>query len=196
MTSGARSALLGLLLVPALVPALCAAQSWDLQSLMGEMAAVPASRVRFVETRHLALLTRPLELKGSLTYERPHRLTKHVESPFDELLSVDGEALSLTNRTKGEQRTVSLREQPALGALVASVRATLAGDRAQLERHYRVKFSGAREAWQLQLAPRESQLRAHVESIALSGAGARLQRIEVLESGGDSSVMSILHDGK
>jgi hypothetical protein len=47
---------------------LCAAQSWDLQALMGEMAAVPASRTRFVETRHLALLTRPLELKGSLTY--------------------------------------------------------------------------------------------------------------------------------
>jgi outer membrane lipoprotein-sorting protein len=192
MTSGARSALLALLVLPAL----CAAQGWDLQALMGEMAAIPASRTRFVETRHLALLTRPVELKGSLTYERPHRLTKHVESPFDELLSVDGESLSLVNRTKGEQRVVSLREQPALGALVEGVRATLAGDRAQLERHYRVKFSGARQAWQLQLAPREAKLRAHVESIALSGAGARLQRIEVLESGGDGSVMSILHDGK
>jgi outer membrane lipoprotein-sorting protein len=179
-----------------LLPALCAAQGWDLQALMGEMAAVPASRTRFVETRHLAMLTRPLELKGSLTYERPHRLTKHVESPFDELLTVDGEALSLVNRTKGEQRTVSLREQPVLGALVESVRATLAGDRAQLERHYRVKFSGARQAWQLQLAPRQAQLRAHVESIVLAGAGDRLQRIEVLESGGDSSVMSIVHDGK
>jgi hypothetical protein len=48
----------------------------------------------------------------------------------------------------------------------------------------------------LRLAPREAQLRAYVESIALSGAGARVQRIEVLESGGDSSVMTILHDGK
>jgi outer membrane lipoprotein-sorting protein len=192
MTSGARSVIAVLLFIPILG----LAEAWDLQALMSEMAAVPASRTRFVETRHLALLTRPLELKGSLTYERPHRLTKHVESPFDELLTVDGEALSLVNRTKGEQRIVSLREQPALGALVESVRATLAGDRAQLERHYRVKFSGARDAWQLQLAPRAAQLRAHVESIALWGAGARLQRIEVLESGGDSSVMSILHDGK
>ena len=191
MTSGARNAVLGLLLIPAL----CVAQGWDLQALLQEMAAVPASRSRFVETRHLALLTRPLELKGSLTYERPHRLTKHVESPFDELLTVDGETLSLVNRTKGEQRLVSLREQPALGALVESVRATLAGDRAQLERHYRLKFSGARDAWQLQLAPREAQLRGYVESIVLSGAGARLQRIEVLETGGDSSVMTILHDG-
>jgi len=192
MTSGARSLIAVLLLVPAL--GLSAA--WDLPALMREMATVPESRTRFVETRHLAMLTRPLELKGSLTYERPNRLTKHVEAPFDETLTVDGETLSLVNKTKGQKRDVSLREQPALGALVESVRATLAGDGAQLERHYRVKLSGGRDAWQLRLVPREAQLRAYVESIALSGAGPRVQRIEVLESGGDSSVMTILHDGK
>jgi outer membrane lipoprotein-sorting protein len=192
MISGARS-LLALLLVAA---SSSHAQGWDLQALLSEMATVQSSRTRFVETRHLALLTRPVELKGSLTYERPHRLAKHVESPFDETLTVDGEALSLVNRTSGEQRFVSLREQPALRALVESVRATLAGDRAQLERHYRVAFSGARNAWQLQLVPRDTQLRAYIESITLSGAGARLQRIEALEGGGDRSVMTILHDAK
>jgi len=193
MISGARSSLAaGLSFL-----AVCAgAQTWDLAALMHEMAQVPSSRTRFVETRHLAMLTQPIQLKGSLSYERPHRLAKHVESPFDETLTVDGEALSLVNRTKGEQRFLSLREQPALRALVESVRATLAGDRPQLERHYRVEFSGARGAWRLRLVPREAQLRATIESIALSGAGARVQRIEVLESGGDSSVMTILHDGK
>ena len=194
MTSGAFRAITatGLLLVSTF----SFSQTWDLQALMREMAAVPVSRTRFVETRHLAMLTQPIELRGSLTYERPHRLTKHVEAPFDETLTVDGETLSLVNKSKGEKRSVSLREQPALGALVESVRATLAGDGAQLERHYRVKLSGARDAWQLRLLPREAQLRAYVESIALSGAGPRVQRIEVLESGGDSSVMTILHDGK
>lgn len=192
MISGARSwlALLWLACAPAL------AQGWTLDALMGEMAAVPASRSRFVETRHLALLSRPLELKGSLSYERPNRLTKHVESPFDELLTVNGEALSLVNKTKGEQRFLSLREQPALRALVESVRATLAGDNALLERHYRVQFSGTRQAWRLHLVPRDAQLRGYVESITLSGAAARVQRIEALEGNGDRSVMTILHDGK
>ena len=192
MISGARSFLAVLMVAPAL----CFAQSWDLQALMREMAEVPASRTRFVETRHLAMLTQPLQLKGSLSYDRPNRLAKHVESPFDETLTVDGEALSLVNRTKGEQRFLSLREQPALRALVESVRATLAGDRAQLERHYRMEFSGPRGAWRLRLVPREAQLRAYVESVTLSGSGARVQRIEALEASGDSSVMTILHDGK
>ena len=192
MISGARSVYVLLLVLPAL----CFGQGFDLAALMREMAQVQSSTTRFVETRHLAMLTRPLELKGSLTYERPNRLTKHVESPFDEMLTVDGEALSMVNRTKGEQRFLSLKEQPALRALVESIRATLAGDGAQLERHYRVKFSGKESSWQLQLVPRDAQLRSYVESITLSGSGARVQRIEALEGAGDRSVMTILHDGK
>jgi hypothetical protein len=193
MTSGVRSALGALLLVVA-YPA--GAQTWNLESLMQAMSQVPASKSRFVETRHIALLTRPLELKGSLSYERPNRLSKHVQSPFDELLSVDGEAATLVNKTKGEQRFVSLREQPAIGALVASVRATLAGDLPQLERHYRIEFSGPREAWSLRLAPRDAQVRSGIDSIALAGAGARLKQIEIVETTGDRSVMTILHDEK
>src|SRR5262245_40574962 len=94
------------------------AQGWDLPALMQAMAQVQSSRARFVESRHVALLTQPLELKGSLSYERPHRLAKHVESPVDELLSVDGDALSVLNKTRGERRVISLRDQPAAGALV------------------------------------------------------------------------------
>ncbi len=193
MISGVRNAIAIFLL--------CAAmpvwpQGWSLGQLMQEMAQVQSSKTRFVETRHLAMLTRPLELKGSLTYERPNRLTKHVESPFDEMLTVDGEALSLVNRTRGEQRFLSLKEQPALRALVESIRATLAGDGAQLEKHYKIRFSGSRDGWNLHLVPRDGQLRSYVESITLTGAGARIQRIEALEGAGDRSVMTILHDGK
>jgi hypothetical protein len=191
MTSGVRSVLALVLLVPGL-----ALGAWDVKALMQEMAQVPSSQARFVETRHLAILTRPLELKGSLRYERPNRISKHVQSPFDELLSVEGDALTLVNKAKGEQRFLSLREQPALGALVESVRATLAGDLAQLERHYKVQLSGAREAWSLRLAPRGAQVRAYVETITIAGSASRVGRIEVLETGGDRSVMTIVHDRK
>lgn len=190
MTSGARSVLAAVLLMPlGALP-----DEWDLKSLMQQMAQVPASRARFVETRHIALLTQPLELKGSLSYERPNRLSKHVQSPFDELLSIDGDTLTLVNTKK--VATFSLREQPAAAALVESVRATLAGDLAQLERHYRLQFSGTRAAWRLRLVPREAQVKGAVEAIVLAGAGARLKRIEIAEAGGDRSVMTILHDGK
>jgi outer membrane lipoprotein-sorting protein len=163
---------------------------------MQEMAQVPSSSARFVETRHIALLTQPVELKGSLSYERPDRLAKHVLSPVDELLSVDGDALTVLNKTRGERRVVSLRDQPAAGALVASVRATLAGDLPQLERHYKVELSGTRAAWSLRLVPRDARVKAFVETITLDGSGARLERIESVEASGDRSRITILHDGK
>jgi hypothetical protein len=187
MISGALSLALLLLVPPAL------AQGWNLQELMKEMAQVPASRARFVEIREIALLTQPVELKGTLTYERPQRLTKHVQSPVDETLSVDGDTLTLRNASK--QRVISLRDEPAAGALVASVRATLAGDLAQLERHYKIELSGTRASWKLRLQPREARVRRAVDSITLGGAGARLTRIDTLEANGDRSVMTIRHDG-
>jgi len=190
MISGARSFLLLLLICTA------HAEPWNVQALMQELAQVPASSTRFVETRHLAILTRPLEMKGTLSYERPNRLSKHVEAPYDELMTVHGDSATLVNKTKGEQRVVSLRDQPAMAALVESVRATLAGDLPQLEKHYRVKFSGAREAWTMQLVPRAAQVKSYVDTITLAGAGARVTRIETLETSGDRSVMTIVHDGK
>lgn len=190
MISGARS--LALFFVAFSVQA----QGWDLQAMMQAMAQIPSSHARFVETRQIALLTQPVELKGSLSYERPDRLSKHVQSPVDELLSVDGDALTVVNKTKGEKRVVSLREQPAAGALVASVRATLAGDLPQLERHYKVDFFGTRDAWSLRLVPRDARVARYVESITFAGADARLQRMEAVETSGDRSRMTILHDGK
>ena len=160
---------------------------------MKEMSQVRESHARFVEIRHIALLTQPVELKGTLSYERPGRLAKHVQSPVDELLRVDGDTLTMGKASK--PRVISLREEPAAGALVASVRATLAGDLAELEHHYRVELSGARASWTLRLVPREARVRRAVESITLGGAGARLSRVDTLEANGDRSVMTIRHDG-
>ena len=169
------------------------AQSWDLQSMMKEMAQVSESRARFVEVRTIALLTQPVELKGTLSYERPQRLSKHVQSPVDETLSVDGD--TLTMRSASRQQVISLRKEPAAGALVASVRATLAGDLAELERHYKTEFSGTRASWSLRLVPREARVQRAVDSITLGGAGARLTKVDTLEANGDRSVMTIQHDG-
>ena len=62
MISGLRSLALLLLVLPA------HAQTWDLQSLMKELAQVQKSDARFVEIRNIALLTQPVELKGTLSY--------------------------------------------------------------------------------------------------------------------------------
>ena len=190
--AGRRALLLAALLaLPALPPLPVYAADFDLPALMELLAAVPASKDTFSETKHSALLSAPLVLKGNLTYSRPDRLEKNVLAPYEERTVVAGNSVTMENRTLQQSRTFSLSSSSPVAAFVESMRATLAGDRAALERHYRVQLEGKVEAWSMILVPREKKLAALVKRIQIGGARERLKRIEVEEASGDRSVMLI-----
>ena len=75
-------------------------------------------------------------------------------------------------------RTFSLARVPELAALQASFGALLAGDRKQLQRHYRIQASGTRQQWTLLLTPAGQALAGSVRDITLYGRGAELRCIE------------------
>jgi len=124
-----------------------------------------------------------------LFYERPARIERHQTQPFDEVIRVDGDRLSVER--EGKTRRISLQNAPLVAALVESLRATLAGDGAELERLYSVRVEGTRQRWTLALTPREVEIAGVVKTIAIAGSGSRIARMEILEPGGDGSVMTI-----
>ncbi|MGH8752042.1 MAG: LolA family protein, partial [Burkholderiales bacterium] len=77
-----------------------AQESWGLEQLMQDMARVETSSANFTETKTLSVLTAPLTLSGKLFYRRPGRVEKHVLSPYDESLRVEGDALTLEKNGK------------------------------------------------------------------------------------------------
>ena len=187
---GRRALLLAAVFVPVLALPVRAADI-ELPALMELLAAVPASKDSFTETKHSAFLSAPLVLKGTLAYARPDRLEKNVLAPYEERTVVAGSSVTMENRALQQSRTFSLASSAPLSALVESMRATLAGDRAALERHYRVQLEGKAEAWSMTLVPREKRLASLVTRIQIAGARERLKRIEVEEASGDRSVMLI-----
>lgn len=182
------------LLLAALLAGPAGAAEFELAALMEMLAQVPAAKNEFTETKHSALLSAPLVLKGTLAYVRPDRLEKNVLAPYDERTVIAGNSVTVDNRTLKQSRTFSLASSAAVSALVESMRATLAGDRASLERHYSVRLEGAPGAWSMTLVPREQRLAALVKHIQIAGARERLNRIEVEEAAGDRSVMLISPD--
>ena len=184
------------LLVAACIAWPAAAAAFDLGTLMEKLAAVPASSDSFTETRHSALLSAPLVLKGSLVYQKPDRLEKNVASPYDERTVIAGGTVTIENRTLKQSRTFSLSSSTTVAALVESMRATLAGDRASLERHYNVALEGSPASWTMGLVPREQKLASLVKRIQIAGAGERVRRIEIEETSGDRSLMQIGTDTK
>ncbi len=171
------------------LPAAAQEESWDFARLMGELAQVQTSRARYSEVRRVALLQKPLQLSGTLLYARPGRIEKRQTLPIEEVISVDGDWLSV--QRQGKTQRISLQSATLVAALVESLRATLAGDGAELERLYRVKVQGTRQRWTLALAPREVEVAGVVKSIVIAGSGSRIGRLEILEPGGDGSVMTI-----
>ena len=99
--------------------------------------------------------------------------------------------LSIESPTLGSRAALSLSRNPGVAALVESIRATRAGDLAELSRHYDVSVSGTRPQWQIGLRPRAPELTQYVESVTIAGRGARIVRIEVREASGDRTVTEV-----
>jgi len=170
-----------------------AAERWDIEALMKALSRIESGEKRYTEIKTMALLKEPMRLSGTLVYRAPSFLEKRVISPFEERYTVDGDSLTVENPAKGVRQTLSLASQPAIWAFVESIRAPLAGDLATLNRFYKVSLGGSERNWLLALVPTEPDMARLVRFIRIRGSGDRIDRIEIEETGGDVSVMTIEH---
>lgn len=140
-------------------------------------------RTQFVELRGSRLLKAPLRIEGE--YRRPtdEVLVRQVRQPYVETSTIRGSEVTIAR--SGASRTYPLDRAPELAGLRSSFGALLSGDRALLERHFRIEASGSRERWTLRLAPREAAMAARVRELVLHGRGAELRCIETRPVKGD-----------
>lgn len=183
-------ALFGLILL-AVLPAAVSAASWDLKTLMEELAAQGVREEAFVEEKHISLLSQPLTFTGTLRYLSPTSFEKIIERPVSERYSVEDDVLIVVRGQDAPQR-IMLSEHPLLLSFIAAIRDTLAGNQQALEQHYRLQLSGVRAAWRLQLVPREPRLRSFVQVIYIEGDGGQINLIEIREANDDSSILRIV----
>lgn len=182
----------GWLALAALAAPLGAAHSGDsdpLDALMQQLAQRHHGHVAFTEVQYLAVLDRPLESSGELLYEAPDRLEKRTLRPRPETLVLSHGVLSATrgNRT----RTLEVAAYPQLAPLVESLRATLAGDRAALERAFSVRLDDDPPRWTLHLAPRDAAAAHLVSEVQITGEQAALKTVEIHAADGDRSLLTI-----
>jgi hypothetical protein len=165
------------------------AASDRLDTLMQQLAVRRHGHVTFTEVQYLAVLERPLQSSGELLYEAPDRLEKRTLSPRSETLVLAHGVLSATRN--GRTRTLELAAHPQLAPLIEGLRATLAGDRAALERAFSVRLDGDAARWTLQLAPRDPAAAPLVKEVLITGEQAELRTVEILQTDGDRSLLTI-----
>ena len=161
----------------------------DLGELMRQLAERRHGQVSFVEQHFLKLLKRPAESYGELTYDAPDRLEKRTIEPKPETLTLAGDVLTVVRG--GRTRTLDLKSYPALVPFIESIRATLAGDLPTLQRLFSVDFAGTLARWRLTLTPRDAQVAKTVAQVRIDGANSTLTTVEILETDGDRSLMTL-----
>lgn len=171
-----------------------AAADFGTHALMQTLAGVERASARFIETRHSPLLTSPIVLRGTLSYQRPDRMEKHVLSPYDERILIEGEQLTIHNRTRDWKKTLSITAAPGLAGLVESIRATRAGELRTLERFYKVETGGSRGRWWMRLRPHDPEIAEYLRAVTVRGSGPRIEQIEVDETSGDHTAMDIAEE--
>ena len=167
-------------------------EPWGVEQLMIELGRVQESRARFVERRYLKALQAPLVLTGTLVYTAPGRLEKRTLTPKPETMTVDDDHLVIEK--SGRKRTLRLEDYPVLWGFVESIRSTLKGDLAALDRFYRVTLAGGPSRWTLSLKPRDAKMSALIDAIQIGGGKGRISSVEIKETKGDRSVMAVTED--
>jgi len=162
----------------------------SLAEVMRRLAAVPAVEGTFREEKTLAALEQPLVATGMLSYRAPSFLRKRTLAPQPEDYEADGDWLTVETPTTGRKQ-FDLNGYPQLRPLVEAIRATQAGDRATLERYYRLEFEGTPAAWSLRLMPVAPEAANYLSAIIVRGQDGRIASMETLEPDGDRSLMTI-----
>ena len=170
---------------------MCAASAQDLQlpELMRLLAVQKSAKATFVERKFIALLDKPVDSAGELSFTAPDRLEKRTISPRLETLVLDGDRLTI--ETTGKKMVISLQAHPEAAAFVESIRGTLAGDLGALEKFYSVELSGRVEHWKLQLVPRQPEMLKIVSRIRFEGSKSSVNLIVFEQADGDRSEMLV-----
>jgi Outer membrane lipoprotein carrier protein LolA-like len=183
----------GVLITLALAAACTAAAQTTAPPAFDELLQLLAARrhghVTFTEVQELAMLDRPLQSSGELLYDAPDRLEKRTLKPRAQTLVLEHGVL--TARRGHRTYVMELRDYPQVVPFVESIRATLAGDRAALERFFRVQFDGTLAHWTLLLVPVDATLAGAVKDIRIEGERDVIRTVQIRQSDGDRSLLSI-----
>jgi hypothetical protein len=184
-----RAVLLALLASPAWAQRALAQRSWGLPQLMTWLAATRSGSASFTERETSPVLSAPLISTGTLSYVAPGYLRKQTSMPVPSIFTLQDGQVTLTQG--GATRHFALDEDPRIAGLVEAIRGTLAGDLPSLQRFYAITLTGAPDAWQMTLVPRDPALARFLRAVIIEGAQGQVTLIDTQSADGGESRMSI-----
>ena len=165
-----------------------AAHGFDLQQLSDQLAKPSVIHGSFIQEKHLRALPQPLVSKGTFVLAKDHGLLWLLKTPLqqDYRISTQGIARRDANGWQTLPNKSAGAEQNRLFLAV------LQGDSSGLQRDFDLQLHGQADHWSLTLTPRSLLLKQVFNHIDIQG-GKLVQRIELHETQGDSTLLKMLN---
>lgn len=171
-----------------LLPLLANADAFDLAQLSRQLSAPEVVRGSFVQEKYLRALPQPLTSTGSFVLARNRGLLWSLQQPVQRDYRISGSGIAQRD-PNGWQQTNQQGPAARHNELFLAV---LHGDTVALQRDFELELNGTAQAWALTLTPRSKLLGQIFTAILIQGS-ATAERIELLETQGDSTVL-VLND--
>jgi len=127
-----------------------------LDELLGHMATTRGVVAEFREVKLLSLLDAPLETRGTLYFVPPDKLARVTKTPTATRLVLRGDHMRFEDEAGAND--IDLSANPVARQFADNLVVLWRGDRAALEKIYRLEFTADGAAWKLALAPKGSAL--------------------------------------
>jgi outer membrane lipoprotein-sorting protein len=166
------------------------AHAFDLQQLSEQLAKPSVIHGHFVQEKHLRSLPQPLTSKGDFVLAKDLGLLWLLSTPLKQDYRIT--SAGIARRAMEEDGRWQMLPGKSAGAEQNRLfLAVLQGDSSGLQRDFDLQLSGDAQAWQLTLVPRSLLLKQVFKQINIDG-GALVQRIELLETQGDSTLLKMI----
>ncbi|VXC13289.1 Outer membrane lipoprotein-sorting protein [Pseudomonas sp. 8Z] len=162
------------------------AQAFDLDQLSAQLGQSAVVRGQFIQEKHLRALPQPLTSHGQFVLAKDHGLLWLLKRPLQQDYRIDKQGIA----RRSEQGWQLVTQQSASAQQNRLFLAVLQGDSSGLRQDFELSLSGSATAWQLDLVPRSVLLKQIFQAVHISG-GALVQRIELQETQGDSTVLRL-----
>ena len=162
------------------------AHAFDLQQLSDQLARPQVIHGDFIQEKHLRALPKPLTSTGTFVLAKDHGLLWQLNTPLKQDYRIT--ALGIARRNGSEWQML-----PGKSAGAEQNRlflAVLQGDSSGLQRDFELHLQGEPTQWTLTLTPRSLLLKQVFTQINIDG-GELVQRIELQETQGDSTVLKL-----
>lgn len=185
-------ALIAVLLTACLAGAPASAAG-EVETILARIETPRGVAVPFVERRKNALLEEPLRLTGTVTFGEDGVLSKIIEHPFHERVSISRDAVELER--DGRTRRLSLRRKDEVRSFYVALRALLEGDADTLNALFEIEATTGAGRWTLKLVPSGPPLSEFLHCMVIRGRSGRVHLIRTVQSGGDWQEMTFESGG-